>query len=82
MTVSGAPIAPNENGTYIVPFTFVGQDRDYYRSALVGGTDAVMMQCEVLPTENKIVKWEGTNKINVELIVKDEPRATISLIKK
>lgn len=82
MTVSGAPIAPNENGTYIVPFTFVGQDRDYYRSALVGGTDAVMMQCEVLPTENKIVKLEGTNKINVELIVKDEPRATISLIKK
>ena len=82
ISVSSAPVSPNENGTYVVPFAFAGPDREYYRSALVDGTDDVKMQFEVVSADNKIVTLEGTNKINVELIVKDEPRATISLSKK
>ena len=82
ISVSSAPVSPNENGTYVVPFAFAGPDREYYRSALVDGTDDVKMQFEVVSADNKIVTLEGTNKINVEIIVKDEPRATISLSKK
>lgn len=82
IAVSAAPISPNENGTYVVPFNFVGQDREYYRSVLANGVGNTLIQCEVMPADNKIVKLEGTNKVNVELIVKDEPRATISLSKK
>lgn len=79
--VSDAPICPNEKGMFVVPFTFKGSDRDYYRDVLTNGKGTVVMKC-VLLTDDKNISLVDTDEVSVELIVKDEPRAIISLSKK
>ena len=65
----------------MVPFTFKGPDREYYREVLENGKGTTSMKC-VLLTESKEISLVDTDEISVELIVKDEPRAIISLSKK
>jgi hypothetical protein len=73
-------MAPDENGNIEIPFYFTGSNREYYRSALAsaGGVANVKLQCVVDPA-CKNIKMEGMDVVDVEIIVRDEPRATISL---
>lgn len=83
ISVSPATIKLDESGKFVVPFTFKGSDREYYLNELssTGLVGRVTLKCEVDPSCKDIV-LEGSDEIAVEVIVKPEPRAIISLTKK
>lgn len=66
------------DGKFNIPFTFKTTDRQFYLESLPDGVDKVMVKCEVLPSCDNVM-LEDSDQIEVELIVKLVPRATISL---
>lgn len=83
ISVSSATVKLDESGKFVIPFTFKGNDREYYLNELSasGLTGRVALKCEIDPSCKDIV-LEGSDEITVEVIVKPEPRAIISLTKK
>ena len=83
--ISIAPTAVklDENGKFIVPFTFKGKDREYYFNELhaTGLVGNVLLSCK-LDSSCKDIAIEGSNEVLVEVVVKPEPRVVISLSKK
>lgn len=77
ISLDATRVAPMD-GKFAIPFTFKTHDRQFYLESLPDGVDKVMVKCEVLPSCDNVM-LEDSDQIEVELIVKLVPRATISL---
>ena len=67
-----------KDGKLVVPFEFAAASRQFYLDNLPDGVGNVYVKCSVDPSCKDVV-LEGADEVVVEVVVKPEPRAVISL---
>lgn len=71
------PVSP-ENGKFVVPFV-LKKDLDYYLANLPSNHNLCLnVRCTKDSGSNKEINITGSNVVKVSLVIKKEPRATIS----
>ena len=68
-----------KDGKLEIPYSFKGSSREFYLNELSsGGVGTVRLTCKI-DESCKLMALEGENEVEIEIVVRPEPRAVISL---